>query len=61
VPGDRIEVRSIGLVLEVPTYQIQKFGVPSKRGIVASRVDMVAYRTFDLGYKVVVGMHTNMA
>jgi hypothetical protein len=27
-PGDRIGVHSIGLALEVPTYQIQKFGVP---------------------------------
>jgi hypothetical protein len=61
VPGDLIEVHSISLVLEVPTYQIHKFGVPPERGIVASCMDMVAYPTFDLGYKVALGMHIDMA
>jgi hypothetical protein len=45
----------------VPTYQIQKFREPPKRGIVASRMDMVACPTLDLGYKVVVGMHIDVA
>jgi hypothetical protein len=45
----------------VLTYQIHKFGVPPERGIVASRMDMVAYPTFDLGYKVALGMHIDMA
>jgi hypothetical protein len=36
VSGDRIERRSIGLVLVVLTYRIQMFGVPPKRGTVAS-------------------------
>jgi hypothetical protein len=27
-PGDQIDVHSIDLTLVVPTYQIQKFGVP---------------------------------
>jgi hypothetical protein len=31
--------------------------VPPKRGIVASHMDMVARPTFDLGHRVVVGMH----
>jgi hypothetical protein len=61
MPGDRIEVHSIGLVLEVPTYHIQKFGVPPKRGTMESHMDMVACPTFDLGYMVVVGMRTDMA
>jgi hypothetical protein len=42
MPGNRIEVHSIGLALGVPTCQIQKLGVPPKRGIVASHMDMVA-------------------
>jgi hypothetical protein len=42
VPDDRIERRSIGLVLEVSTYQIQMFGVPPKQGTMASQMDMVA-------------------
>jgi hypothetical protein len=49
VPGDRIERHSIGLVLEVPTCQKWMIGVPPKRGIVASRMDMV-HPTFDLGH-----------
>jgi hypothetical protein len=60
VPGDRIEVHSISLALGVPTCQIQKFGVPPKWGNVASHMYMVACPTFDLGLKVVVGMHIDM-
>jgi hypothetical protein len=36
VPGDRFDGHSIGLVLEVPTYRIQMFGVSPKRSNVAS-------------------------
>jgi hypothetical protein len=61
VPGDRIERRSIGLVLEVPTCRIQMFGVPPKRGTVASQMDMVACPTFDLGHMVEVNMCMDMA
>jgi hypothetical protein len=59
--GDRIERRSIGLALVVLTCQIQMFGVPPKRGTVASQVDMVACLTFDLGHMVEVCMHMDMA
>jgi hypothetical protein len=61
VPDDRIERRSIGLVLEVPTYQIQMFGVPPKQGTVASQMDMVACPTFGLGHMVEVNMCMDMA
>jgi hypothetical protein len=61
VPGDRIERRSIGLVLEVPTSRIQMFGVPPKRGTVTSQMDMVACPTFDLGHMVEVNMCMDMA
>jgi hypothetical protein len=61
VPGDRIAVHSIGLALRVPTCQIQKFGVSLKQGTMASRMDMLACPTFDLGHKVVVDMHIDMA
>jgi hypothetical protein len=60
-PGDRIEGHSIGLVLEVPTCRMQMFGVPPKRGIVASQMDMVVCSTFDSGHRVVVCMHIGMA
>jgi hypothetical protein len=61
VPGDRIERRSISLVLEVPTYRMQMFGVPPKQGIVASQMDMVTCPTFDLGHIVEVNMCMDMA
>ena len=61
VSGDRIERRSIGLVLEVPTCRIQMFGVPPKQGIVASQMDMVACPTFDLGHMAEVCMRMDMA
>jgi hypothetical protein len=49
VLGNRIEGISIGLVLEVPTYQIKTdVWVAPKQGIVASRMDMVACPIFDL-------------
>ena len=60
MPGDRIEVHSIGFILGVPTYQTQTFEVPPKWGIVASHMDMVACPTFDWGHKVVVCMHIDM-
>jgi hypothetical protein len=37
------------------------FGVPSKQGIVASQMDMVACFIFDLGHIVVVCMYIDMA
>ena len=58
---DQIERHPIGLVLVVLTYRIQMFGVPPKRGTVASQVDMVACPTFDLGHMVEVCMHMDMA
>jgi hypothetical protein len=61
VSGDRIERRPIGLVLVVLTCRIQMFGVPPKRGNVASQVDMVACPTFDLGHMVEVCMRIDMA
>jgi hypothetical protein len=61
VLGDRIEGHSIGLVLDVLTCQIQMFGVPPKRDIVASQIDIVACTTFDLGHRAVVRMHIDMA
>jgi hypothetical protein len=61
VSGDRIEWRSIGLILVVLTCRIQMFGVPPKRGTVASQVDMVACPTFDLGHTVEVCMRMDMA
>jgi hypothetical protein len=61
VSGDRIERRSIGLVLVVLIYRIQMFGVPPKRGTVASQVDMVACPIFDLGHMVEVCMRMDMA
>jgi hypothetical protein len=61
MPDDRIERRSIDLVLEVPTYQIQMFGVPPKQGTVASQMDMVACPTFGLGHMVDVNMCMDMA
>jgi hypothetical protein len=61
MPSDRIEQRSIGLVLEVPTCRIQKFGVPPKQGIVVSQMDMVACPTFDLGHMVEVNTCMDMA
>jgi hypothetical protein len=60
VLGDRIERRSIGLVLEVPTCQIQMFRVLPKRGTVASQMDMLACPTFDLGHMVEVNMCMDM-
>jgi hypothetical protein len=59
MPGDQIEANSIGLALVAPTFQIQKFRVPHKWGTVASHMDLVACPTYDLGYTVVVGMHTD--
>jgi hypothetical protein len=53
MPADWIEGRSIGLVREVPTSQKQMIGVLPKRGIVVSRMYMVAYPTFDSGHMVV--------
>jgi hypothetical protein len=61
VSGDQIERHPIGLVLVVLTYRIQMFGVPPKRGTVASQVDMVACPTFDLGHMVEVCMRMDMA
>jgi hypothetical protein len=61
VPGDRIEWRSISLVLEVPTCWIRMFGVSPKRGTVASQMDIVACFIFDLWYMVVVCMYMDMA
>jgi hypothetical protein len=54
-------VPSISLVPGVPTCQTQMFGVPPKRDTVASHMDMVACLTFDLGHKVMVHMHIDMA
>jgi hypothetical protein len=50
---DQIEGLSIGLVREAPTSQKQMIGVPLKRGIVVSRMDMVACPTSDSRYMVV--------
>jgi hypothetical protein len=61
MPGARIEGHSIGLILEVPTYQKQMFGLPPERGIVASRKDMVVCPTFDLGHRAMVCMYIDMA
>jgi hypothetical protein len=61
VPDDRIERRSIGLVLEVSTYQIQMFRVPPKQGTVASQMDMVACPTFGLRHMVEVNKCMDMA
>jgi hypothetical protein len=61
VPGDQIDVNPIGLALVAPTYQIQKFGVPPKWGIMSSHIDIVACPTSDLGHIVVVGMHNDKA
>jgi hypothetical protein len=61
VPGDRIERCSIGLVLVASTCQKQMFGVPPRRGTVASQMDMVACPTFDLGHMVEVNMCMDMA
>jgi hypothetical protein len=62
MPGDRIEWHLLGLVLEVPTYQKQMFGLPPKRGIVASQMDMVTCSIFDSGHMaVVVCTHNDMA
>ena len=58
---DQIEGLSVGLVLEASTYQEQMFGVPPRRGIVASRMDMMACPTFDLGHMVDVNMCMDMA
>jgi hypothetical protein len=49
------------LVLAAPTCQKQMFGVPPRRGIVASQMDMVACPTFDVGHMVGVGMCMDMA
>jgi hypothetical protein len=54
-------VNPIGHALGVPVYQIQKFGVPPKRGTAASHMDMVACPTFDFGHMVVAGMHNDTA
>jgi hypothetical protein len=61
MPGDRIEGHSVGLVVEAPTCRIQMFGVPSKRGTVASQMDMVACSTFDSGRMKVVYMYIDTA
>jgi hypothetical protein len=61
VPGDQIEVDSIGLALVVSTCQIRKFGVSPKWGTVASHMDMVACPTSGLGHKVAVGMQVHIA
>jgi hypothetical protein len=61
VPGDRIEGHSIGLALEVSTCQIHMFGVPPKRGIVASQTNMVACPTFDSRHRAVICTHIDMA
>jgi hypothetical protein len=60
VPGDRILQCSIGLALAAPTYQKRMFGVPPRRGTVASQMDMVACPTFDLGHMVEVNMDMDM-
>jgi hypothetical protein len=61
VLGDRIDGHLIGLVREVPTCQKQMIGVPPKRGIMVSRMDMVAYPTSDSGYMIaVVCMYNDM-
>jgi hypothetical protein len=61
VLADHIEGLSIGLVLEVSTCQKQMIEVPSRRGIVVSRMDMVAHPTSDSGYMVaVVCMYNDM-
>jgi hypothetical protein len=54
VLANQIEGLSIGLVLEVSTCQKQMIEVPPRRGIVVSRMDMVARPTSDSGYMVVV-------
>ena len=61
MPGDQIQQRSIGLALAAPTYQKQMFGVPPRRGTVASQMDMVACPIFDLGHRVMVCMYIDMA
>jgi hypothetical protein len=58
---DQIEVNSIGLVMVVSTCRTQKFKVPSKRGTIASHMDMVACPMLGLGHRVVVDMHNDMA
>jgi hypothetical protein len=52
---------TFNLALVTPTCQIQKFGVPPKWGTMPSHMDMVACPTSDLGHKVTVGMHIDMA
>ena len=61
MPDDQIQQRSTGLALAAPTYQKWMFGVPPRRGIVASQMDMVACPTFDLGHMVEVSMCMDMA
>jgi hypothetical protein len=51
---DQIEGFSIGLILEVSTCQKQVIEVPLRRGIVVSRMDMVARPTSDSRYMVAV-------
>jgi hypothetical protein len=61
MPSDWIEGHSIGLVMEVPTCQKQMFGLPPKQGIVASRMDMEACPTLDLGHMAMVCTYIDMA
>jgi hypothetical protein len=59
---DQIEGLSIGLVREASTCQKQMISVPPKRGIVVSRMDMVACPASDSRYMVVaVCMYNDMA
>jgi hypothetical protein len=58
---DQIEGLSIDLVLEASTCQKQMIEVPPRRGIVLSRMDMVACPTSESGYMVaVVCMYNDM-
>jgi hypothetical protein len=61
VPDDSIEWCPIGLVLEVPSYRIQRSRVPPKCGTGAFQTDMVACPIFDLGRMVVACMYIDMA
>jgi hypothetical protein len=59
--GDQIEANSISLALVVSTCQLWKFGVPPKWGTMSSHMDMVPCPTSNLGHKVAIGMHIDMA
>jgi hypothetical protein len=58
---DQIEVNPIGLALVVPTYQIQKFGVPPS-GVLWHPIRVRWHASHLIGiHKVLEDMHTDMA